>query len=158
MIVLMLDACCVFHLDEPLGDGPAKAHGLNAQVGEKMQETLNTLFARACAPGGEAADKGKHATNTGTVMLSLICVCVCNALQRFQFTRVSSTLRVSLLRTHILLLHTGAYMESVVQHLSKPNQDVHMVFRRIGRAVFLATGGAQSPVRQRSSTTLCHIS
>ena len=157
MIALMLDACCVIHLDEPARDGPVKAHGLNAHVGEKIQETLNTLFARACAPNCEAADSGKHATNKGTVMLSLICLCAvyCNVSDSLEFLELGVHrfyVRIS------FLLQTGVYRDIVLQHLPKPNQDVHVVFRHIGRAVFLATGGAQSPVRQPSATTLSRIS
>ena len=48
-----------------------------------------------------------------------------------------------------LLFTAGVYRECVLEELLKPDQDVHVSFRRIGRAVFLATRGNQSPVWRR---------
>ena len=45
-----------------------------------------------------------------------------------------------------LLLTVGGYRECVLDEVLTPDQDVHVSFRRIGRAVFLATRGNQSPV------------
>ena len=62
---------------------------------------------------------------------------------------------------HALSSLAGEYRKILLQHLTKPNLEVHTLFRRVGRAVYLATGGRQNQVRPRNfaateeKTSLC---
>ena len=51
---------------------------------------------------------------------------------------------------------SGVYRKCVLEEVLTPDQDVHVSFRRIGLAVFLATNGFQSPVwRSRFCACSC---
>ena len=58
--MLILDGCCLFEFDEPLPEGTSTKHALKTRVNKIMQETQNTLFARACGPNATATDTGKY--------------------------------------------------------------------------------------------------
>ena len=45
-----------------------------------------------------------------------------------------------------IAVYAGLYRQILLEHLTTPNVDVHTLFRRVGKAVFTATGGKQSPV------------
>ena len=137
--MLILDGCCLFEFDEPLPEGSSKRHALKTRVETIMKETQNTLFARACAPNASASDTGEDMTSLtcSQVCKAVLCACTPHALIRVKWL------------AHALSSLTGVYRKYLLQHLTKPNLEVHTLFRRVGRAVYLATGGKQSPVRPR---------
>ena len=131
MIVLILDGCRLFQFDEPLADGSTQKHVLIVPMGQTIKETGDALVAHACASNAGASDSGDHAIDKDSI---------CHENYNPSQSR------------HMSFFVTGVYRKHLMMHLMKPNEHAHDVFYRVGRAVFLATEGTQSPVWPRCFT------